>query len=97
LARLFWLVASVPRRVGRRGGAALPDLDRPGIGGSALCLDELGLRVSIAGLIQASQPLMELAATVIAARNGSRSSAAKALGPQERPEGGRPRKLVAAG
>jgi hypothetical protein len=68
-----------------------------GFGGNALCLDELGLHVSIAGLVQASQPLMELAATVIAARNGSRSSAANALGPQERPEGGRPRKLVAAG
>jgi len=69
-----------------------------GFGGSALCLDECDLHVSIAGLVSASKPLMELASTVIAARNGSRSSAAKALAARENGQkGGRPRKLVPAG
>jgi hypothetical protein len=42
-----------------------------GFGGAALCLDERDLHVSIAGLVSASQPLMEMAATVIAARQGN--------------------------
>ena len=42
-----------------------------GFGGSALCLDERDLHVSIAGLVSASQPLMEMAATVIAARQSN--------------------------
>ena len=67
-----------------------------GFGGVALCLEERDLHVSIAGLVSASKPLMELAATVIAARNGSRSSAAKAQAARENGrKGGRPRKLVA--
>ena len=76
------------------------DLDRLalGFGGSALCLDERNLHVSIAGLVSASKPLMEMAATVIAARNGSRSSAAKVQTSRENGlKGGRPRKLAAAG
>ncbi len=69
-----------------------------GFGGSALCLDERDLHVSIAGLVSASKPLMELAATVIAARNGSRSSAAKVVAARANGQkGGRPRKLVSAG
>lgn len=64
-----------------------------GFGGTALCLEERDLHVSIAGLVSASQPLMEMAATVIAARNGSRSSAAKAQASRENGlKGGRPRK-----
>lgn len=69
-----------------------------GFGGTALCLDECDLHVSIAGLVSASKPLMELASTVIAARNGSRSSAAKALAARANGQkGGRPRKLASAG
>lgn len=49
-----------------------------GFGGSALCLDERDLHVSIAGLVSASQPLMEMAATVMSARYGSYSSTASA-------------------
>ena len=68
-----------------------------GFGGSALCLEERDLHVSIAGLVLASKPLMALAVTMIAARNGSRSSAAKALASRENGlKGGRPRKRVAA-
>lgn len=43
-----------------------------GFGGCALCLDERDLHVSIAGLVSASRPLMEMAATVIAARQSNR-------------------------
>lgn len=69
-----------------------------GFGGSALCLDECDLHVSIAGLVSASKPLMELASTVIAARNGSRSSTAKVQAARENGQkGGRPRKVVSAG
>jgi len=66
-----------------------------GFGGSAVCLEARDLHVSIAGLISASVPLMEIAATMIAARNGSRSSSAKAQAARENgAKGGRPRKLV---
>lgn len=66
-----------------------------GFGGSALCLDERDLHVSIAGLVSASQPLMYMAATVIASRNGGRSSSAKVSAARENGlKGGRPRKLV---
>ena len=37
-----------------------------GFAGSALCLEEQDLHVSIAGLVSASGPLMEMAATVVA-------------------------------
>jgi hypothetical protein len=68
-----------------------------GFGGSALCLEARDLHVSIAGLVSASQPLMEMAASVIAARNGSRVSAAKGRASRENGQkGGRPRKLAAA-
>ncbi|WP_341523402.1 DUF2442 domain-containing protein [Pseudomonas sp. G.S.17] len=66
-----------------------------GFGGSAVCLEARDLHVSIAGLISASAPLMEMAATMIAARNGSRSSSAKAQAARANgAKGGRPRKLV---
>lgn len=65
-----------------------------GYAGSALCLEERDLHVSIAGLVAASPSLMKLATTVVAARNGSRSSEAKVLAVRENgKKGGRPRKL----
>ena len=68
-----------------------------GFAGSALCLEEQDLHVSIAGLVSASVPLMEMAATVVASRNGSRSSASKAVAARENGQkGGRPRKVLAA-
>lgn len=68
-----------------------------GFGGGALCLEERDLHISIAGLVAASKPLMEMAATLIAVRNGSRSSAAKANASRENGlKGGRPRRLAAA-
>ena len=64
---------------------------------SALCLEARDLHVSIAGLVSASQPLMDLAATVIAVRNGSRRTEAKAQASRENGrKGGRPRKAEAA-
>ena len=68
-----------------------------GHGGTALCLEARDLHVSIAGLVSASQPLMDLAATVIAVRNGSRRTEAKAQASRENGrKGGRPRKAEAA-
>lgn len=67
-----------------------------GYGGTALCLEARDLHVSIAGLVSASQPLMDLAATVIAVRNGSRRTEAKAQASRENGrKGGRPRKAEA--
>ena len=64
-----------------------------GMGGSALCLDEEDLHVSIVGLIAASGPLRQMAVTVAAARNGGRTSGAKAVSSRENGlKGGRPRK-----
>lgn len=69
-----------------------------GFGGSALCLDARDLHVSIAGLVLANESLMEMAATVIATRNGRRSSAVKSQTSRENGQnGGRPRKLAVAG
>ena len=69
-----------------------------GFAGSAICLEEQDLHISIAGLVSASVPLMAMAATVVASRNGSRSSASKAVAARENGQkGGRPRKLLAAG
>jgi hypothetical protein len=69
-----------------------------GFAGSAICLAEQDLHISIAGLVSASVPLMAMAATVVATRNGSRSSASKAVAARENGQkGGRPRKLLAAG
>ncbi|WP_341959036.1 DUF2442 domain-containing protein [Pseudomonas sp. RC10] len=65
-----------------------------GFSGSALCLERRDLHVSITGLISASEPLMAMAASVIAARNGRRSSQAKANASKANGlKGGRPRKI----
>lgn len=63
-----------------------------GLGGSALCLDARDLHVSIAGMVSASKPLMEMAATLVAARNGSKTSALKVQASRANGQkGGRPR------
>ena len=67
-----------------------------GMAGSALCLEEADLHVSIAGLVVASAPLRRMAMTIAAARNGSRTSESKALAARENGlKGGRPRKMPA--
>lgn len=67
-----------------------------GFGGSALCSEVCDLHVSIAGLVSASQPLMDMAATLIAARNGSKSSHVKAQAARTNGKnGGRPRMVRA--
>lgn len=69
-----------------------------GMAGSALCLDAHDLHVSIAGLVAASAPLMEMATALVVSRNGSRSSARKSVAGHENVQkGGRPRKALAAG
>lgn len=66
-----------------------------GFAGTALCLDSQDLHVSITGLISASPSLLEMATSVVAARNGSRRSNAKAHASRENgKKGGRPRKSV---
>src|SRR3990167_5175367 len=66
-----------------------------GIAGSALCLEEADLHVSIAGLVGASAPLRRMAVTIAAARNGSRTSESKAMAARENGlKGGRPRKIL---
>ena len=66
-----------------------------GFGGSALCLESRDLHVTIAGLVSASLPLMEMAATLIAARNGGKRSAAKVEAARANGrKGGRPRVVV---
>jgi hypothetical protein len=49
-------------------------------GGTTLCLEARDLHVSIAGLVSASQPLMDLAATVIAVRKGGRPPKVQEVG-----------------
>jgi hypothetical protein len=67
-----------------------------GFGGNALCLDDSDLHVSIAGLVSASKPLMEMAATLIATRNGRRTSAVKEQASRINGlKGGRPRLALA--
>ena len=65
-----------------------------GFAGTALCHEGKDLHLSIAGMIQASKPLMDLAASVIASRNGRQSSLAKAQAARANGrKGGRPRKV----
>jgi hypothetical protein len=66
-----------------------------GFGGSALCLESHDIHLHLAGMISDSKSLMDMAASVIAARNGRRSSSAKASASRANGlKGGRPRKLV---
>jgi|APAra7269097635_1048570.scaffolds.fasta_scaffold02142_5 hypothetical protein len=72
------------------------ELDRLTIsfGGQALCLEERDMHISIQGMIAASEALMGLAASMVAANNGRRVSAAKAEAARANGRrGGRPRKL----
>ena len=63
-------------------------------GGSAICLKERDMHVSIAGLVSASQPLMDMAASLVATRNGQKSSITKSAAARANGrKGGRP-KLV---
>ncbi|MGE6387694.1 DUF2442 domain-containing protein [Pseudomonas sp. NPDC078416] len=67
-----------------------------GFGGKAICLDHRDLHMSISGMISASESLMGVAGSLIAARNGRRVSAAKATASKANgSKGGRPRKKVA--
>ena len=67
-----------------------------GFGGSALCLKTRDLHVSIAGLVSASQPLMDMAASLVAVRNGRKSSATKSAAARENGrKGGRPKLVLA--
>ncbi|WP_285432516.1 DUF2442 domain-containing protein [Pseudomonas sp. fls2-241-R2A-110] len=64
-----------------------------GFSGTALCHEGKDLHVSISGMISASKPLMDMATSVIASRNGRQSSAAKAEAARANGrKGGRPRK-----
>ena len=66
--------------------------------GSALCLNDRDLHVSIAGLMAMSQPLLEVAKTVTASYNGSLRTLAKAAASRENgKKGGRPRSLTHPG
>lgn len=76
------------------------DLDRLvlGFAGSALCLEAHDLHISITGLVSASAPLMAMAASVVASRNGRQSSESKAVAARGNGQkGGRPRKVLATG
>lgn len=65
-------------------------------GGSALSLKTRDLHVSIAGLVSASQPLMDMAASLVAVRNGRKSSAIKSAAARENGrKGGRPKLALA--
>jgi hypothetical protein len=64
-----------------------------GFGGKALCCEAQDLDVSITGLVATSKPLMDLATSMVASRNGRKSSAAKAAAARANgKKGGRPRK-----
>ncbi|MGB3124357.1 MAG: DUF2442 domain-containing protein [Pseudomonas sp.] len=66
-----------------------------GFGGKALCCEARDLDVSITGLIATSQPLMDLATSMVASRNGRKSSAAKSAAARANgKKGGRPRKEI---
>lgn len=67
-----------------------------GFVGKAICLEHRDLHISISGLISASESLMAVASSLIAARNGRRVSTAKATASKTNGlKGGRPRKKVA--
>jgi hypothetical protein len=67
-----------------------------GFGGSALCLKTRDMHVSIAGLVSASQPLMDMAASLVAVRNGRKSSITKSATARENGrKGGRPKLALA--
>lgn len=66
-----------------------------GFGGKAICVEHRDLHISISGMISASESLMSVASSLIAARNGRRVSAAKATASKTNGlKGGRPRKKV---
>ncbi len=63
-----------------------------GFGGSALCLKSQDMHVSIAGLVTASQPLMDMATSLVAARNGKKNTTKKSAAARENgKKGGRPK------
>lgn len=69
-----------------------------GFGGKALCCEPRDLHVSITGLVSTSPPLMDLAASMVASRNGRKSSAAKSAAARANgKKGGRPRKKPEGG
>jgi hypothetical protein len=64
-------------------------------GGKAISCEPQDLDVSITGLIATSQPLMDLATSLVASRNGRKSSSAKSAAARANgKKGGRPRKEV---
>lgn len=64
-------------------------------GGTAVCCEARDLHVSVTGLIATSKPLMDLATSLVASRNGRKSSAAKSAAARANgKKGGRPRKEV---
>ena len=78
-------------------GFSLEDFEQleVGFGGKALCCEAKDLDVSVTGLIATSKPLMDLATSLVASRNGRKSSAAKAAAARANgKKGGRPRKNV---
>jgi hypothetical protein len=67
-----------------------------GFGGKAICLEHRDMHMSISGMISASESLMAIAGSLVAARNGRRISAAKATASKANgAKGGRPRKKIA--
>ena len=67
-----------------------------GFGGSAVCLKARDLHMSIASLVSASQPLMDMAASLVAVRNGRKSSITKSAAARENGrKGGRPKLALA--
>lgn len=76
-------------------GFSLEDFEQleVGFGGKALCCESRDLDVSVTGLIATSKPLMDLATSLVASRNGRKSSAAKSAAARANgKKGGRPRK-----
>ncbi|MGY2375484.1 DUF2442 domain-containing protein [Pseudomonas sp. SDO524_S393] len=76
-------------------GFSLEDFEQleVGFGGKALCCEPQDLDVSVTGLIATSKPLMDLAVSLVASRNGRKRSAAKAAAARANgKKGGRPRK-----